>query len=234
MVNEILSTLFYNRESTEIVIVRYARVATPEYPQFRILASGQSGITHVDDLKGHPIGISEGTIIEYSTDRLLGARGFESGDINTVAVPSIPDRMALLNSGELVAANLPDPLASLAVQGGAVVLLDDASYNEFGHSVISFRKEVVDENPDVIRRFLSAIEKAVEDINEDKERFSGLLAEQNLVPEPLIESYIVPDFPGASVPPVSQWNDVMEWAISKGYLEVELDYEDSIDESYLP
>jgi NitT/TauT family transport system substrate-binding protein len=234
MINEILSTLFYNKDKPEITIVRYARVATPDYPQFRILASADSGITSVQDIIGQDIGISVGTIIEYTTDRLLQAEGLSSEDINTVSVPGIPDRMALLNSSELPAANLPDPLASLAMQGGATVVIDDSSYPEYGHSVISFRNEVVEENPEAIKRFLAAVEKAVADINADKDQFSGLLAERNLVPQPLLGSYEVPDFPTASVPPTSQWDDVLDWALSKGYIEGDVEYSSSVDDSYLP
>jgi NitT/TauT family transport system substrate-binding protein len=234
MINEILSTLFYNKDEPEITIVRYARVATPEYPQFRILASADSGITSVQDIIGQDIGISEGTIIEYTTDRLLQAEGLSPDDISTVAVPGIPDRMALLNSSELPAANLPDPLASLAMQGGATVVIDDSSYPEYGHSVISFRNEVVDENPEAIESFLAAVEKAVTDINADKDQFSGLLADRNLVPQPLMGSYAVPDFPTASVPPTSQWDDVLDWALSKGYIEGDVEYGPSVDDSYLP
>ncbi|HUS94842.1 MAG TPA: ABC transporter substrate-binding protein [Patescibacteria group bacterium] len=234
MINEILSTLFYNVGEPQITIVGYARVATPEYPQFRILASADSGINSLEDLVGQPIGISEGTIIEYSTDRLLEAEGLDADDISTIAVPRIPDRLALLNSGELAAANLPDPLASLAMQNGAKVIVDDSSHPEYGHSVIAFRNEIIEENPDAIRRFLAAIERAVEDINNDKEQFSNVLVERNLVPEPILGSYSVPDFPEPSVPPISQWEDVLAWAINKGYIEAELDYNDSVDDSYLP
>lgn len=234
MINEILSTLFYNVGEPQITIVGYARVATPEYPQFRILASADSGINSLEDLVGQPIGISEGTIIEYSTDRLLEAEGLDADDISTIAVPRIPDRLALLNSGELAAANLPDPLASLAMQNGAKVIVDDSSHPEYGHSVIAFRNEIIEENPDAIRRFLAAIERAVEDINNDKEQFSNVLVERNLVPEPILGSYSVPDFPEPSVPPISQWEDVLAWAINKGYIEAVLDYNDSVDDSYLP
>lgn len=234
MINEILSTLFYNSERPEIAIVRYARVATPEYPQFYILASPDSGVTTLEQLEGKEIGISEGTIIEYTTDRLLEAEGFAPSDFNTVAVPSIPDRLALLSSGELTAANMPDPFATLAIQSGAVDLVDDSKYPEYGHSVISFRREVVENDPEAVRRFLEAIERAVDDINQNKEQFSGLLVERQLVPEPLIGSYTIPDFPEASVPPQSQWDDVLAWAKSKGYIDSDLIYEASVDSSYLP
>jgi NitT/TauT family transport system substrate-binding protein len=234
MINELLSTLFYNRDGQEIVVLRNARVATPEFPQFRILAAANSGITTPEQLKGKEIGISEATIIEYSTDRLLEAEGFTAPDINTIAVPGIPDRMALLNSGELPAANLPDPLSSLAIQSGAVVIVDDSQHPQYGHSAISFDRNFVDEHPEAVRGFLRAIEKAVAEINKDKDQFSNLLSEQSLVPEPLLESYTVPDFPAASVPPESQWNDILQWAQAKGYIEGNLKYGDSVDASYLP
>ena len=234
MINEVLSTLFYNSKEPEISIVRYARVPTAEYPQFYVLASAGSGISTIHDLKGQDIGISEGTIIEYSTDRLLQAEGLTEDEISTVAVPRIPDRMALLGSGELPAANLPDPLASLAVQSGAQVIVDDSKYPEYGHSVISFRNEFVNDNEDAVRGFLAALEKAVDDINQDKEQFSGLLTERSLVPEPLVGSFTVPDFPTASVPPTSQWDDVLDWAVQKGYVEGELDYEESVNDTFLP
>lgn len=234
MINEVLSTLFYNSQQPEVSIVRYARVPTPEFPQFYVLASADSGITSVDELKGQDIGISEGTIIEYSTDRLLQAEGLSADEISTIAVPRIPDRMALLGSGELAAANLPDPLATLAMQGGAQVIVDDSKYPEYGHSVITFRNEFLNENEEAVRGFLAALERAVEDINNDKEQFSGLLSERGLVPEPLIGSYTIPDFPAASVPPISQWDDVLEWAMEKGYVDNDLVYEESVDDAYLP
>ena len=234
MINELLSTQFYNRDGQEIVVVRNARVATPEFPQFRILAAADSGITTPDGLRGQEIGISEGTIIEYSTDRLLEAEGLTGDEINTIAVPGIPDRMALLNSGELAAANLPDPLSSLAEQNGAIVVVDDSKYPQFGHSAISFDREFVLENPEAIRGFLRAVERAIGDINSDKAQFSDLLSERNLVPAPLLGSYTIPDFPPASDPPESQWQDILDWAQSKGYLEEDLEYADSVDDTYLP
>jgi NitT/TauT family transport system substrate-binding protein len=121
----------------------------------------------VEDLKGVEIGISEGSVIEYTTDRLLVAEGFTELDIATLAVPSIPVRMSLLESGELAAANLPDLLASLAIQSGASVIIDDRSHPEYGNSLISFKKSVIDSNPEAISRFLAAIEEASEEINAD-------------------------------------------------------------------
>ena len=234
MINDLVSTVLYNQDTTQIQIVSFARTATPEFPQFRILAARDSGISEVDDLKGVEIGISEGSVIEYTTDRLLEAEGFSPLDIVTIAVPSIPVRMSLLDSGELSAANLPDPLASLAIQGGAVAVIDDSSHPEFGNSEISFRKSVIDANPEAIRGFLAAVDKAVQEINADPARWDELLTEQSLVPAPLIGSYKIPTFPSGNLPSEAQWTDVIEWSLAKGLISEAVSYTDSVNADYLP
>jgi NitT/TauT family transport system substrate-binding protein len=234
ILNELVSTIFYNQEETRVVTVRYLRVATSEYPMFRIIASKDSGIANVDDLKGIPIGISEGTVIAYVTDRILEKQGFNQDEIEVIAIPKIPDRLALLTSGELEAGVLPDPAASLVLMQGGVMVVDDTTYPEISCSVLSFSASAIEENPDGVRRFLAALEQATADINADKERWTDLLAEKSLVPPPLMGSYKVPDFPLASAPTEAQFADALDWAQEKGFVSAELRYEDSIDSTFLP
>jgi NitT/TauT family transport system substrate-binding protein len=234
MINDLISTLLYNQDDVQIQVVSFARTATPEFPQFRILAAKNSSIEKVEDLKGVEIGISEGSVIEYTTDRFLESEGFSDMDIVTIAVPNIPLRMSLLDSGELQAANLPDPLASLAIQGGAVAIIDDTTYPQFGNSLISFRKSVIDANPEAISGFLAAVEQASQEINADLTQWDELLTEKNLVPAPLIGSYQIPTFPTGSVPSEAQWNDVIDWGIEKGLISAEVEYNDSVTAAFLP
>lgn len=234
MINDLVAVLLYNRDQVQIVIVRFARTASAEDPNYRILASGQSGITSVDGLRGVPIGVSEGTVIEYVTDRLLQAEGLQPAEIEMVAVPKIPDRLALLGSGELQAATLPDPLSSLALQAGATLIIDDTAHPEFGTSVLSFRKEIIDQSPDAVRGFLRALEKATAEVNADPGKWSTVLTENNLVPAPLIGTYQLPEFPSALVPSEAQYADALEWAVSRGLLTGSAAYSDAVDDSFLP
>lgn len=234
MINEILSTLFYNKDKTQVQIVRFARTATTENALFRILASGKSGITDVSGLKGVEIGISQGTVIEYLTERLLQSEGFTKDEIKTIAVPKIPDRLALLNSGELKAAMLPDPTTSLAIKDGAVVVLDDTRHPEYSCSVYSFRKAVLDEHPEAVRAFLAAVEDAVVKINANPTGYNSLLGDQKLVPAPLLASFKVPPFVGKGVPNEAQFADVLAWAKEKGLLVKDVSYADSVTAEYLP
>ena len=232
--NETLADMFFNKEKIQLQAVRYGHMATEGSGHFFILASGKSGISDINGLKGVEIGISQGTIIAYVTTRLLEAQGFTAEEIKTISVPKIPDRMALLASGELKAGVMPDPLAALAVQQGAKIILDDTSNPKLGASVISFRKEVIDAHPEAIRGFLAAIEEAVGLINSDPSKYSGLLAEKKIVPQPLIGKYVIPKFPTAGVPSEAEWNDVLAWAKATGLLNTDVAYKDSVNPAFMP
>ncbi len=234
MINEIISTLLYNKESIQVQIVRFARLATPESAQYHLVVSQASGISEVSQLKGVPIGISQGTIIEYITDRLLEREGFQAQEIQKVAVPKIPDRLALLSSGELKAATLPDPFSYLAVQQGGRFLLQDSKYPEYGHSTYAFRKSVIDQKPQAIRAFLAAIEEAVQRINLSPAQYASLLVEEKLIPAPLEGSYQTPPFPPKSIPDERLWQDVLAWATAKGLVSGTISYADSVSGAYLP
>jgi len=234
MINEIVSTVFYNTNQTRIQIVRYASTATADQHLFSILASADSGIRQVEQLSGVAIGVSQGTVIEYLTDRLLQNQGFENDEIATVAIPSIGDRLALLNSGELAAGMLPEPPTSLAIQSGAVVVIDDTTYPELSFSTISFRKPFIDQYPQAIKGFLAAIEGAVKLINANPDKYSELLVEKQLVPPLLVGSFEVPTYPGAGIPTREQWEDALNWTIEKGLNDRDVSYQDSVTDKYLP
>jgi len=233
MINDLLSVLFYNKEKTQIQVVRFAQVSTDEFPLYRILVSPKSEITTAEGLKGAKIGISQGSVIEYVTDRMLETKGLASADYQTVAVPKIPDRLALLASGELTAATLPEPFASLAIKDGAKVLIDDNVHPNLGNSVISFRKEIIDQQPEAVRAFLKAIEQATSDINADPQKWQSILGDKKLVPAPLLDSFIVPTFPTASVPSQEQFADVNDWAIGRKLISTAVSYNDSVNENLI-
>jgi len=234
MINDPVAVSLYNKEQPQVQIVRFAQISAPGQPMFRLLASGQSEIQGVDDLKNTEIGISEGTVIEYLVDRLLEVANFANEEIKTIAVPKMTERMALLGTGELKAAMLPEPLASLAVQNGARVIIDDTSKPEISYSTIAFRKAVIDQYPKAIRAFLAAIEDATTLINLDPQKWSNLLIEKKAVPQPVAGSFQVPTYVTASFPSQAQWDDVMAWLKAKGLIKQDVSYSDSVTGEYLP
>ncbi|MEN8242534.1 MAG: MetQ/NlpA family ABC transporter substrate-binding protein [Chloroflexota bacterium] len=234
MINELVSVLFYNQNETKVMVVRFARTATAESPVFSILAAAGSGIETVEDLAGVEIGVSQATVIEYMTDRVLENAGLSAEEIIKIAVPRIPDRLALLQSGELAAATLPDPVTALAILNGATLIIDDSSLPEVGTSVFSFSVETLSEKPEAVEGFLAAVEQAVEDLNSDPGQFDALLAELGLVPVPLQADFELPQYVTASVPSEAQWQDALAWALGAGLIETNPAYADSVTADYLP
>ena len=234
MINEVLSALFFNKDGVRVQIVRYARAATSGAALFTLLAGPQSGVNSVADLRGKSIGISEGTVIAYLTERMLAAEGVPPAEVKLVSVPKIDARLALLKSGELDAGVLPEPLASVAALDGAKPILADTSHPEFSFSTLTMRKEVLDANPEAVRGFLKGLEEAVLLINQDPGKWKGLLTAQKILPPALADLFQVPQFVTAGVPSEAQYADAMAWALEKDYLTKEQAYGDTVNGSYLP
>ncbi|CAG0933883.1 hypothetical protein TFLX_03252 [Thermoflexales bacterium] len=234
MINDLTSTVFYNKDEQKIAVVRFARTAAPGEPQFSLLAAKDSGITSPDQLKGVEIGISQGTVIDYLTQRILENAGLQADEIKSINVPAIPDRLQLLNEGKLKAAVLPEPAATLAEQGGAIRVIDDGSLPSVGTSEISFSLNTLKSKPETVKKFLAAIEQATADVNNEPAKWDTLLTEKKLVPAPLIGKYALPKFPTASVPSEAQLKDVMAWMLDKGLIKAEVPYSQLVDASYLP
>ncbi len=234
VINEVLTSILADKEEVRYQVVRYARTATSDSALFRILASKESGITAPAGLKNVEIGISNATVIEYLTDRLLQAEGLSPDDIKKIAVPGIPDRMALLSSGELKAGVLPDPLASLAMLQGAANVVDDTRHPDYSFSTIAFRKEFIDAHPDAVRAFLQAVEDAVADINKSPDQWKSVLIDKKILPQPLQESFKVPAFVTSGVPTQAQYGDIHQWAVDKGLLTVDVPYASVVNPAFLP
>jgi NitT/TauT family transport system substrate-binding protein len=234
MINDLISTILYNKDSQKIAVVRFARTATPEVAQYSVMAAKDSGIKSPQDLKGVEIGISEGTVIAYVTDRLLQLEGLAPGDIKTTAVVKMADRMQLLSTGQLKAATLPDPFSALAAQGGATVIVDDSKHNELGNSVISFSSATLKAKPNTVRKFLAALEKAINEVNANPGKYDNVLVDKQLIPAPLTGKYKLPKLPAASVPTEAQFKDVADWMKGKGLLTGDVPYSRLVDASFLP
>lgn len=233
MVNDPVAVALINRDQVQVQIVRTARAASAGAPLYRVLAAPGNEFKTISDLAGVPVGISQGSIIDYMTDYLLKAGGLAADQIQTLAVPKIPDRMALLLSGELKAATLPEPFSTMAVQQGAVVLADDTAFIGVGSSVVSVRKSVIDEHPEAVRAFLKAWEQAVDALNKEPEKWRETMGKNKLVPEPLLANYPVPQFVTAGVPSQADFDAAAKWALDRGLVQRQALYAECVTDALI-
>jgi NitT/TauT family transport system substrate-binding protein len=234
MLNEMMTTANFNRDRARVKIVISARKAYPDYPLFCVLSAPGSGLKSTADFAGRSIGISINTIIEYVTDRLLSAKGVKPDTIVKKSVPVIPERFQLLMQRRIEAATLPDPLAQSALEAGAGLIVDDSAFPQYSVSVLSFSNDSLKNKQANVRQFLKAWNRAAADVNNDPEAHRGLLLKKIRVPKNVQQTYKLPQYPLGEVPDSKQWDDVMDWMVTKGLLKTPLPYGDSISTEYLP
>ncbi len=92
-INETQAVILFNRDRITMKTVRWALRPAPGSPHFFVLAAKGSGVSGPSGLKGVEIGVSQGTVIEYVTERLLQAAGLMRADIRTIPVPRMSDQI---------------------------------------------------------------------------------------------------------------------------------------------
>jgi NitT/TauT family transport system substrate-binding protein len=234
VLTDLPSTVLFNQDTARVKAVYTSRRPYPDAPMFRILAGPGTELSTPSDLSGVPVGISQNTVIEYLTDRILEAEGVLPEDVAVLEVSAIPVRFEQLMNGNIQAATLPDPLASAAMAAGAKLIADDSQYPEVAQSVLTFSTDALTAKPGTVRKFLAAWNKAVAELNANPEKYGNLLIEQARVPEAVRESYQMPPFPEAGVPTEAEVADIVQWMQEKGLLKRAIPYQELVDPSFLP
>ncbi len=235
MLNDLISTGIFNQDRPRIQIVAMARRAYADAPQFRILAAPGSNITTAADLAGVPIAISENSVIHYIALRILENEGVDAGDLEFIPEPNIPVRFQLLMEGALQAACLPDPLAQAAIEGGAILVADDSALveQEFSQSVLSFRTEVINDEPEAVQAFVDVWMMAADAINADPDAYRELWMEKTRVPDSVKDTYVLPPFPTYAITGEDAWNDTVEWLLAEDIVDNAPLYEGSVNPMFI-
>jgi len=210
---------------------------TGDYSFFAVVAGKDSGIEDIDGLVealkagDAQIAISNNTIIEYLTTAMLRGAGYDPDRDTYVEISAIPVRLEQLAQGTVAAATLPEPLVTLAttVQSGTTII--DDTVIDFIPTVLVFSQATLDDKPEAVAAFLRAYEHAVELINENPDDFRYT---EVRVPDPVRETYTVPQFLTASVPTEEETTLVMDWMIERGMIDEAVPYERLVDDSFLP
>ena len=237
---DLVSALRMNAGGGDMRVVRH--VGITNQPFVTLLASPQSGIQSVAELAGARIGLSHNTIIQYMTDSLLAGVGMSAADVEYVEVSKILARYNDLLRGEIDAASLPEPFASLTLRYGARPLVDD-SVMAYVPEALSLRAEALAAKGDMARAFLRAYERAVATLNGLENDTAGYLAFGEAIamkPDTVVKSMVaggilpVPGLTLASVPDAAEYAAVHDWALANGLLSEAQAYEEVIDGRYLP
>jgi NitT/TauT family transport system substrate-binding protein len=206
---------------------------TPAEGVFAILAAPSSDIRAVEDLKGIEIAVSNATIIEYVTDRLLEEQGFNPEQIRKVEVKKMPIRMQMLLSGSVQAATLPEPLSSIAAGKGARVLISDADMDRsLSQTVVVITTKALSDKKAAIHSLFRAYGRAVKAVNDDPERYRPVVIEKGRIPPFMADSYPIAVYPEPEPFSRELFDPAAQWLAAKGLIQA-VRYEDIVATDFL-
>ena len=185
------------------------------------------------DLKGKSIAISTNTIIEYATDNMLSKLGLTPDDVSKTAIPQIPVRLEMLQSGQIDAATLPEPLASEAVKAGATVLSSTDSLG-INPGVLLFKADAIQSKNAEITAFYKAYNYAVEYLKKAPvSEYADILVDVAGFPEDVKDSLTLPAYTLETLPSADDFDGVMTWLTEKSLIKNTYQYDDLVDKSFV-
>jgi NitT/TauT family transport system substrate-binding protein len=206
---------------------------TSEQRMFAILASPQSKDKKLSEIAKAGIAAGSNTIADYLIVRLLQHQKISSDGINIIDVKNIPIRLQMLLSGQVAAALMPEPLATLAEMKGAKTILDDKGRG-LSATVFVFSDKFINKYPQAVKAFHKAVNKASDYINKHPDEVRVIMNRDCKMPEPLQGSFPIPKFPRLAVPDRNKVTDVYNWLREKQIVTKDMTYKDMVADGYLP
>lgn len=227
MVTDVLAVVFANEGGFK------QKMVARNDGNIQILAGKNSGINSMPELKGHTIGLSTNTIMEYLVDQMLAASQMEPTDVNKVAIPPLPTRLEMLQGGKIDACILPEPLAGVAIKDGARALnSSDKMGNKPG--AIAFTEKCLNDNPEAVRAIFRAYNDGVAYLQtEPQQNYVDFVIQSQGFPAAIKDSLVLPKYSNAARPDEQVVNQVVQWMKGKGLVKGTYEYNDLVDDSVL-
>jgi ABC-type nitrate/sulfonate/bicarbonate transport system substrate-binding protein len=126
-------------------------------------------IRRVSDLRGKILGANRpGTTTHFAATYVLKDNGLEPGsDVSILPTGSVTNTLAALQSGQ-VAAGVISPPSTLKASAAGFHELVDLSYIEYHTNGMVMRREYVQGNRDVAKRYLTALVEGIARARQDK------------------------------------------------------------------
>ncbi|MDQ6438125.1 ABC transporter substrate-binding protein [Mesorhizobium sp. LHD-90] len=156
-----------------------------------------AGTKRLEDLFSKPFGLTQfGSPSHYQLGQLAAAHGIPMEDIQIRAFQTLPNLVSALANDQVSWAIIAPPISTQLIEKGAVVELSrysDHSAYQFG--AVFAGREVVEQQPDMIRRFLRAYKKGLKDYSVLNSGKGSEASTEARVTAAFLASYVYPDEP---------------------------------------
>ncbi len=201
---------------------------------FVMVASEESGVSSIQGLKEKQLAVSRNTVIDFCTDVVLQDANIALDAVERVEINKIPLRLEMLRNGKIDATMLPDPFATIALEGGnrSVIDIKDMDLRVTG---IAFHDEVIAEKEEAIKSFYRAYNSAIELLkSEPISTFESLLIAEVGFPAELVANIQLPNYTLAQLPQEKDLKRVEEWLKMKNLVSADFDISTLIATGLIP
>ena len=201
---------------------------------FVLVATNESEINSINDLKNKRLAVSRNTVIDFCTDRVLQEANIALSDVDKVEINKIPLRLEMLRNGRIDATMLPDPFVTIALEGGNKKVIDikDMDLRVTG---IVFHDDVIAEKEAAIKSFYRAYNLAIKLINtQPASSFYDLLIAEVGVPSELVSKIELPTFTKGQLPQERDLQKVGQWLKAKDLVPADFDINTLIATDLIP
>lgn len=183
--------------------------------RYLLLAGPTAPEKTVKELSGVAVGGSSNTVIHYLVDRFLTGAGVAPADVKLIAVPKMPVRLEMLLGGQLDAAGLPEPMATVAqVRGAKVLATSDGLGADPG--VVLFSQAFLKTRKADAAAFLKAGAQAGAKINANPEKYRLYLTTNAGFPDEAAWAFQFVTYQPLRVPSDASVNAITAWMVTKG------------------
>lgn len=230
---DIMTPVVLKANKTRIKMIATIFSTPKTQRMFAVIASPKHLNKSIPELAVEGIAVSSNTVMEYLADRLLSAQSVPADHIKLVEIKNIPIRLQMLLSGQIPAAILPEPLATLAEKKGGKAVLDDAGAG-LSTTILAFNEQFLADHPSAVRAFLAAVDRASQYVNSHQSEVRSIMNRECRIPEPLQTAFPIPEFPKLTLPDRNQVMDVHRWLQGKKIVKNPLTYNQMVADGYLP
>ena len=150
------------------------------------------------------------------TDEILAVNGVGEEDVSKVVIPQIPVRLEMLQSGNLAAAVLPEPMASVAEFSGSRYVTGSGELG-INPGVIVFTDSAIKDKEQSIRAMYRAYDKAANYLNNTpRADYIDLIMERSGFPGPARDALVLKPYRFAGLPAEKDVDEAVRWVKNKG------------------
>ena len=180
-----------------------------------------------EEKKDVKVGLMEVSVINFLADQYLTDYNVEKVFIN-----EMPVRMQMLMEDKIDMAVLPEPLASNAQLKG----LEKRVYgnpDDYTPNAIIFTDEFIKNNPNTVKGFHNAYNRAIEDIVNNPEEAKDILISKLELNPKIKDLIVLPTYHKTRVPDKKYLKEIEDWTEKLQGSELDLKYEDVVNKDYI-